>query len=99
MRIALDAMGSDRAPAIEVEGATGYYDPNYEGKRDACLTSLADRDFFVIHIEASDEAGHNGEVDAKVEALENWDRRVIGPLVEALDRMAKRNPATLLGLE
>ena len=39
----------------------------------------------MIHIEASDEAGHNGEADRKVEALENWDRRVIGPLVEALD--------------
>ena len=72
---------------VEVEGATGYYDTNYEGKRDACLASLADRDFFVIHIEASDEAGHNGEADRKVEALENWDRRIIGPLVEALDSL------------
>lgn len=70
---------------VEIPGATGYYDTDYEGKRDACLASLADRNFFVIHIEASDEAGHNGEVDRKVEALENWDRRVIGPLVEALD--------------
>ena len=39
----------------------------------------------MIHVEASDEAGHNGEADRKVEALENWDRRIIGPLVEALD--------------
>jgi 2,3-bisphosphoglycerate-independent phosphoglycerate mutase len=70
---------------VEVPGATGYYDTDYEAKRDACLASLADRDFFVIHIEASDEAGHNGEADRKVEALEFWDRRVIGPLVEALD--------------
>lgn len=69
---------------VEVEGATGYYDTNYEGKRDACLASLADRDFFLLHVEASDEAGHNGDVDAKVEALEHWDRRIIGPLVEAL---------------
>lgn len=72
---------------VEVEGATGYYDTNYEGKRDACLASLEDRDFFLLHVEASDEAGHNGEVDAKVEALENWDRRIIGPLIEALDSM------------
>lgn len=70
---------------VEVEGATGYYDTNYEGKRDACLESLGDRDFFLLHVEASDEAGHNGELEAKVEALENWDRRIIGPLVEALD--------------
>jgi 2,3-bisphosphoglycerate-independent phosphoglycerate mutase len=70
---------------VEVPGATGYYDTDYEAKRDACLTSLADRALFVIHVEASDEAGHNGEADRKVEALENWDRRIIGPLVEALD--------------
>jgi 2,3-bisphosphoglycerate-independent phosphoglycerate mutase len=72
---------------VEVEGATGYYDTNYEGKRDAALASLADRDFFLLHVEASDEAGHNGEVDRKIEALENWDRRIIGPLVEAMDSM------------
>jgi 2,3-bisphosphoglycerate-independent phosphoglycerate mutase len=70
---------------VEVPGATGYYDTDYEAKRDACLASLADRDLFVIHVEASDEAGHNGEADRKVEALENWDRRIIGPLAEALD--------------
>jgi 2,3-bisphosphoglycerate-independent phosphoglycerate mutase len=70
---------------VEVPGATGYYDTDYEAKRDACLASLADRALFVIHVEASDEAGHNGEADRKVEALENWDRRIIGPLVEALD--------------
>jgi 2,3-bisphosphoglycerate-independent phosphoglycerate mutase len=72
---------------VEVPGATGYYDTDYEAKRDAALASLADRDLFVIHVEASDEAGHNGEEDRKVEALENWDRRIIGPLVEALDAM------------
>ncbi|HVM41568.1 MAG TPA: cofactor-independent phosphoglycerate mutase [Acidimicrobiia bacterium] len=71
---------------IEVEGATGYYDTNYEGKRDACLKALEDRDFFLLHVEASDEAGHNGDLEAKVEALENWDRRIIGPLVDALPR-------------
>ena len=70
---------------VEVPGATGYYDTDYEAKRDAALASLADRDLFVIHVEASDEAGHNGEVDRKIEALENWDRRIIGPLAEALD--------------
>jgi 2,3-bisphosphoglycerate-independent phosphoglycerate mutase len=72
---------------VEVEGATGYYDTNYEGKREACLASLADRDLFVLHVEATDEAGHNGEPDRKVEALEHWDRRIIGPLVDALDAM------------
>ena len=73
-------------PASDVEGITGWYDTNYEGKRDACLEALADGDdLFLIHVEASDEAGHAGNVEAKVEALENWDRRIIGPLVEGLD--------------
>ncbi|MGH9281136.1 MAG: 2,3-bisphosphoglycerate-independent phosphoglycerate mutase, partial [Acidimicrobiales bacterium] len=75
-------------PVIPVEGATGWYDTNYEGKRDACLDALADgTDLFLIHVEASDEAGHAGDLQAKVEALENWDRRIIGPLVEGLDRL------------
>jgi 2,3-bisphosphoglycerate-independent phosphoglycerate mutase len=70
---------------VEVPGATGYYDTDYEAKRDAALASLADRELFVLHVEATDEAGHNGEADRKVEALEHWDRRIIGPLVEALN--------------
>ena len=73
---------------VDVDGATGWYDTNYEGKRDACLKSLADgTDLFVIHVEATDEAGHAGDLRAKVEALENWDRRILAPLVEALDEM------------
>ena len=75
-------------PAVAVEGATGWYDTNYEGKRDACLKALADgADLFLIHVEASDEAGHAGDVAAKVEALENWDRRILGPLLEGLDAL------------
>jgi 2,3-bisphosphoglycerate-independent phosphoglycerate mutase len=69
---------------VEVPGATGYYDTDYEAKRDAAIDSLADRELFVLHVEATDEAGHNGEADRKVEALEHWDRRIIAPLVEAL---------------
>lgn len=70
---------------IEVEGATGYYDTNYEGKRDACLASLEHHELFVLHVEATDEAGHNGEADRKIEALEYWDRRIIGPLIDAME--------------
>lgn len=72
---------------VEVEGATGYYDTNYEGKRDACLAGLADGDFFLLHVEATDEAGHNGEPHRKIEALEAWDSRIIGPLLEGLADM------------
>jgi 2,3-bisphosphoglycerate-independent phosphoglycerate mutase len=68
------------------DGITGWYDTNYEAKRDACLDALANgADLFLIHVEASDEAGHAGDIGAKVEALENWDRRILGPLVDALD--------------
>lgn len=70
----------------EAQGITGWYDTNYEAKRDVCLESLAaGDDLFLIHVEASDEAGHAGDVDEKVKALENWDRRILGPLVDALD--------------
>ena len=73
---------------VEVAGATGWYDTDYEGKRDACLATLADgADLFVIHVEATDEAGHAGDVAQKVTALEHWDRRILGPLVEGLDAL------------
>src|SRR6476620_5725057 len=59
---------------VEVEGATGWFDTNYEGKRDAALAELAaGKDLFVIHVEATDEAGHAGNLDEKLTALENWD--------------------------
>src|SRR5688572_7016382 len=73
---------------VEVEGATGWYDTSYENKRDACIRSLQDDlDLFLIHIEASDEAGHAGNLEEKVKALEAWDSRVLAPLVDALDAM------------
>ena len=71
---------------VEAEGATGWYDTNYEAKRDVALGALdAGADLFVIHIEATDEAGHAGNVAEKVKALENWDRRVLADLVDGLD--------------
>jgi 2,3-bisphosphoglycerate-independent phosphoglycerate mutase len=71
---------------VEVPGATGWYDTNYEGKRDACLRTLADgADLFLVHVEASDEAGHAGDLEEKIRALENWDRRILSGLVDGLD--------------
>ena len=73
---------------VEVEGATGWFDTNYEGKRDAALHALAGgADLFLIHVEATDEAGHAGNLEEKVRALENWDRRILGPLLEGLDAL------------
>jgi len=73
---------------VEVEGATGWFDTNYEGKRDAALQALADgADLFLVHVEATDEAGHAGNLDEKLKALENWDRRILSGLVEGLDAL------------
>ncbi len=71
-----------------VEGATAWYDTNYEGKRDAALAGLAaGADLYAIHVEASDEAGHEGNVEEKVRCLENWDSRILADLVVGLDKM------------
>jgi len=73
---------------VEVEGATGWYDTNYEGKRDAALATLAEgADLFIIHVEASDEASHAGDIEEKIRALENWDRRILADLIPGLDVM------------
>ena len=73
---------------VTIPGATGWYDTDYEGKRDAALESLAaDTDLFVIHVEATDEAGHAGNTGEKVKALENWDTRILPGLIEGLDEL------------
>ena len=69
---------------LDVPGATAGFDNDYAAQRDACLDSLADRDFFLLHVEATDEAGHQQDAAEKVGALEAWDREIIGPLMEAL---------------
>ncbi len=71
---------------ICVEGATGLYDTNYEGKTAAALEALRSDDFVYLHIEASDEAGHEGDVDLKLRTIENLDRRVVGPIFEAVSQ-------------
>ena len=70
---------------LDVPGATAGFDNDYAAQRDAALASLEDRDFFLLHVEATDEAAHQGEVQEKVLALERWDGDVIAPLTEALD--------------
>ena len=71
-----------------VPGATAWYDTDYEGKRDAALAALASgTDLYVIHVEASDEAGHAGDTEEKVRSLENWDRRILTDLVAGLDEL------------
>jgi len=69
---------------VDVPGATAGFDNDYVAQRDAAIASLADRDLFLLHVEATDEAGHQGAVDEKVASLERWDTDIIGPLVDAL---------------
>ena len=69
---------------VEVEGATGLYDTNYEGKAEAALRALRDEDFVFLHIEASDEAGHEGDAELKVRTIEALDARVVRPIFEAV---------------
>lgn len=63
---------------ISVPGATGYYDTNYQGKGEYAINSLKEKDFVFVHVEAPDEAGHNGDVRAKITAIENFDKFVVG---------------------
>ncbi len=63
---------------IKVPGATGYYDTNYQGKGDYAMASLEKKDFVFIHVEAPDEAGHNKDIRAKIAAIENFDRHIVG---------------------
>lgn len=69
---------------IEVEGATGLYDTNYEGKAAAAIEALRNDDFVFLHIEASDEAGHEGNVELKLRTIEYLDSRIVGPIYETV---------------
>lgn len=69
---------------IDVEGATGLYNTNYEGKRLAALEALRTDDFVYLHIEAPDEAGHEGDIPLKLRTIEDIDQKVVGPILDEL---------------
>jgi 2,3-bisphosphoglycerate-independent phosphoglycerate mutase len=70
---------------IPVEGATGLFDTNFEGKADACLDSLQDHDFVYVHVEAADEAGHEQNLELKIQCIEDLDRRLIQRVMAGLE--------------
>ncbi len=72
---------------IHVPGITGFFDTNYRGKGEYGVASLEKNDFVFIHVEAIDEAGHMGDVEKKIQALEDFDEKVVGTV---LQRMAQR---------
>lgn len=69
---------------INVPGATGLSDTNYEGKAQAAIDALKTDDFVFVHVEASDEAGHDGDLDLKIKTIEYLDSRIIKPIYEAV---------------
>ncbi len=73
-------------PRIEVSGATGYLDTDYAAKGRAACAALAHYDIVCVHIEAPDEASHEGRADAKIEALQQIDQWIVGPLAEELKK-------------
>lgn len=74
-----------KAPVVP--GATGYLDTNYEGKAQYALEALDNHDFVMVHVEAPDEAGHNGDIEAKIQAIEAVDKRVLGVLLDGLNQV------------
>ena len=71
---------------INVEGATGYIDTNYLGKGQAALTALENHDFVYVHVEAPDEASHAGNMQHKLQAIEDFDRQVVGTVLEGIKK-------------
>lgn len=71
---------------VNVPGATGYLDTNYAGKVEYALRELSRKDFVYLHIEAPDEAAHNGNLWEKIQAIEDFDYKVVGPILRDLKR-------------
>ena len=74
---------------VKVPGATGLADTNYEGKAQAAIDALQHDDFVFVHVEATDEAGHDGDLDLKLRAINYLDQRLIKPIYEATEQMAE----------
>jgi 2,3-bisphosphoglycerate-independent phosphoglycerate mutase len=69
---------------LPVEGATGYTDTNYRGKAEKALSALKDLDFVFVHVEAPDEMGHEGNVEGKIRAIEDFDEKVVGTILKSI---------------
>ena len=72
---------------IRVEGATGLYDTNYEGKAAAAIETLKTHDFLFLHVEATDEAGHDGDLDLKMKCIEYLDKRIVKYILDHTDEL------------
>lgn len=79
---------------IEVQGATGYLDTNYEGKTSAAIEALKTKDLVFVHVEAPDETGHEGSIDKKLKAVEDFDSQIVAPMLR--HAKASDEPFTIL---
>jgi 2,3-bisphosphoglycerate-independent phosphoglycerate mutase len=69
---------------VNVPGATGYLDTNYAGKAEYALREISKKDFVYVHVEAPDEASHNGNLKDKIQAIEDFDGKIVGPILQGL---------------
>ena len=74
---------------VQVDGATGYIDTNYEGKVVAALAALEQGNFVFLHLEAPDEVSHTGDLEKKIQAIECFDERIVGPVLEGAKKFPK----------
>jgi len=81
-----EAAGAIGSAFSQVPGATGLLDTNYEGKVEAALGALERLDFVYLHVEAPDEMGHDGSLEKKIEAIRRFDARIVGPILEGLEK-------------
>jgi 2,3-bisphosphoglycerate-independent phosphoglycerate mutase len=81
--------------SLPVPGITGYLDTNYKGKAEKALEALQEKDLVFLHVEAPDEASHEGSLEKKLKAIEDFDREVVGPVLEGLSQVG---PFSLLVL-
>jgi 2,3-bisphosphoglycerate-independent phosphoglycerate mutase len=81
---------------IDVPGATGLADTNYEGKAAAAVDALGRHDFAYVHVEATDEAGHARDLELKIRCIEMLDRRLVGPILEGIEARGIRAAVAVL---
>jgi len=74
---------------LEVPGATGYFDTNYDGKAQYALRGLREKDFVYVHVEAPDEAGHMGDLRLKIEAIEVFDEKIVGSILKGMNQFER----------
>jgi 2,3-bisphosphoglycerate-independent phosphoglycerate mutase len=72
--------------SLAVKGLTGYLDTNYRGKVEKALDFLIENDLVFVHVEAPDETSHEGSLEKKIQAIEAFDREIVGPVLEGLSR-------------